>query len=247
VPGLEREIDRLFGLPLDEFTAARNDLARRLKAERETEAAEQVRTLSKPSVPAWALNQLSRHDPGAVRALLTAGDAVRKAQRSLLERGGPADSLRGAIAEQRDAIRTLADRARDLLDAAGRSATPAMIDRIRRMLEAAAVEEEGRRLLKAGRLTGELEPAGFEAFAGLQVAAPTRQPLDRAAERREQRKKARAELRQLEQRARDLEEEARTAEREAARAARAAADARRAADSARAAADEAAAELAKPE
>ena len=46
-------LDRLFQLPLDEFTAARNTLA---KASGADGAA--IRQLSKPPVAAWAVNQL---------------------------------------------------------------------------------------------------------------------------------------------------------------------------------------------
>ena len=57
------EIDQLFALPLDEFTAARNELARRLKQDGDAEAAEGVRGLAKPTVAAWAVNQLARREP----------------------------------------------------------------------------------------------------------------------------------------------------------------------------------------
>ena len=57
---LDREIDRLYALPLDEFTARRNELAKRLKKEGEGEAADEVASLVKPSVPAWTINQLAR-------------------------------------------------------------------------------------------------------------------------------------------------------------------------------------------
>jgi hypothetical protein len=247
VGDVEQEIDRLFGLALAEFTVARNDLVRQLKAANDADAAARIQALPKPSVPAWAINQLSRRESGAVRELLDAGDTLRKAQRRLLERGGSVDSLREAMAKERESVRVLTERARAVLEGADRAATPAMLDRIRRTLEAAAVEEEGRRLLETGRLTGELEPAGFEAFAGLQATATERPALDELAERRRQREEAQQRKRELRQRVRDLEQEARAAEREADRATKAAEDARRAAESARAAADEAAAALDVPQ
>ena len=77
VPDLERELDDLFGLPAGEFTAARNDLAKRLKAAGETEQAENVRGLAKPTVPAWAVNQLARAEKSKVRRLLEAGEKMR--------------------------------------------------------------------------------------------------------------------------------------------------------------------------
>jgi hypothetical protein len=241
---LERELDRLFGLPLDEFTAARNDLARRLKQEKEDDAAARVRGLAKPTLPVWAVNQLGRHEAAAVRAALAAGDALRKAQKRLLEQGGTGAALRDAVARHRDAIGALTERAEAVLERDGRPVTQPTLERIRKTLEAAVVDDEGRRALKAGRLTEELEPAGFDAFASLTPAPSGRpHPRDELAERRRQREATQRHKHELKERVRELERAASAAEREADRAEAAAAVARRDAEKARAAADEAAAEL----
>src|SRR5437773_10087717 len=58
VVALESEVDRLYQLPLSEFTAARNALAKTLKGD---EAA-RVRALAKPTVVPWAVNQLYWRD-----------------------------------------------------------------------------------------------------------------------------------------------------------------------------------------
>jgi hypothetical protein len=249
VRGIERELDRLFGLPLAEFTSARNELARQLKSAGDLDGAAQVRALVKPSMPVWVINQLSRRESSGVRELLNAGDALRKSQERLLRAAGTPDSLRAAAAKEREAIALLMQHARAVLEDGGRSATPAMLDRIARTLQAAAVDEEGRRLLKAGRLTGELTPGGFEAFSGLQPSAGEESPSanDELAERRRQREERQRRERELQQKVRELERAARDAERDADRAADAASDARRAAEQARAAADKAAAELAEPQ
>jgi hypothetical protein len=246
MPGIEQEIDRLFGLPLGEFTSARNALARQLKNEGEAGAADEVRALEKPSVSAWTINQLSRHQPGAVRELLSAGDAVRNAQTGLLREAGKPDSLRNALAKEREAVNSLTEHARSVLEEAGRPATGAMLQRIAATLQAAAVEDDGRRLLKAGRLAGDLEPSGFEAFAGLEL--PGRRSAsssDELSDRRRKREEHQQHVREAQQQVRDLEETARAAEREAKRLADAAADAQRAAERARRAADDAVTELAE--
>src|SRR3954452_25543843 len=87
------EIDQLFALPLDEFTAARNELAKRLKQEGDAETAETVRAMTKPSVAAWAVNQLARREPEAVRSLLNLGSRLRSAQERSLKLARPADEL----------------------------------------------------------------------------------------------------------------------------------------------------------
>ena len=62
------EIDRLYELPLEEFTAARNALAK------ETGDAA-LKQLKKPTVPAWAVNQLARRREVDMRRLLRAAKA----------------------------------------------------------------------------------------------------------------------------------------------------------------------------
>ena len=90
VPDVETELEQLFGLPLDQFTAARNELASRLKSAGQTDAAERVRELRKPSVPAWAVNQLARREPEAVGRLVESGERLRKAQAAALAGGDAA-------------------------------------------------------------------------------------------------------------------------------------------------------------
>src|SRR5690242_19889699 len=136
---LERELDGLYERPLEEFTAARNDIARRLKQEGDPRA-DEVRRLAKPTVPVWAINQLARREPLAVRRLLGAGAALRKAQERALHGEGAA-ALAEAQSEQRDALRLLGDRARALLAGSGKPASEATLERIAATLGAAAVDE----------------------------------------------------------------------------------------------------------
>jgi hypothetical protein len=245
--GDDKELDRLFGLPLDEFTSARNELAKRLKAAKDTDGADAVRTLPKPSVPAWTINQLSRIDREGVRALLEAGEALRAAQQRLLGGDAAGDALREATARERQAVERLTERARALLADAGRPATSAVLDRIGTTLRAAAVTDEGRALLQTGRLTSELEPAGFDAFTSSETGARPRRKAARGPKEPDERRRREHEERrrrtELREKARAAERTAREAERDAERAEKAAADARRVAERARAQADAAAAEL----
>ena len=54
------DVDELYGLPLDRFTPERNALARELRNLGERERGAEVAALRKPSVAAWAVNQLAR-------------------------------------------------------------------------------------------------------------------------------------------------------------------------------------------
>src|SRR5438128_685335 len=90
VPELESELDRLYGLPLDEFTAARNELVTRLRKAGQGDAAESVRAFRKPSVAVWAVNQLARRHADDVHELVTAGEQLRNAQATAMRGEGAA-------------------------------------------------------------------------------------------------------------------------------------------------------------
>lgn len=244
--GVEDEFDRLFGLPLDEFTDARNELARRLKKDGSADEAAAVQALAKPTVTAWTVNQLARTDADGVRELLDAGEALRSAQAGLLAGEDASGSLRAATTQERDALRSLIHRAEALLQTAGRPAPRAMLERVAATLRAAAVDDEGRRLLEAGRLTAELDPAGFGGLAGAPLPTGRRKPRSTAqkpsaADKRRERDEEQRRRQELRKQAGELEREARAAEREAEKAEAAATKARRRAEQARADADAASA------
>jgi hypothetical protein len=162
------ETDRLYELPLEEFTAARNALAK------ETGDAA-VKQLKKPSVPAWAVNQLARRREVDVRRLLRAGEKLEEAQKEAL-RGGSQSAFEGARSDERDAVKLLRAAAADILREGGHPASDQSLERIAQTLRAGAATEEGRAALRAGRLTDEIEPQGFDAFAAMagQIAPPQR-------------------------------------------------------------------------
>lgn len=240
---LEREIDRLYALPLEEFTAGRNALARRLKSEGDNEAAEQVAELTKPSLPVWVINQLARQEKARMRKLLDAGTKLRKAQERALA-GGGSDALRTAQTDEHEAIRDLVERAGVLLEQTGRPASRPVLERVRSTLVAAALAESARSTLKAGRLTDELQVSGFEVLAGIEPAPRGKaKPRDELAERRKKKAEIERERRRLEKRAREQSDRAEEAERSAERAEEAASEARELADESQRTADAAEDEL----
>jgi hypothetical protein len=250
VADYDQEIDRLFELPPEEFTAARNELAKRLKSEGEASASEEVKRLGKPTVAAWTINQLARRASGGIGDLRKAGTSLREAQERALQGGEDGgDALREAQAEERRALQALTQQAHRILEEAGRPASRSVLDQISSTLRAAAVSDEGGAELEAGRLSGDLEFSGFDALSGMKVSgrrAPARRkapPRDELAERRREREERERRRRELRERARKFNSEATEAEREAERAERAAAKARAAAEESRSRADSAAREL----
>src|SRR6058998_3424105 len=100
---LEDELDRLYALELGEFTAERDQLARELRSGGEREHADQVKSLRKPSLAAWTINQLARRERRDVDLLLDAGHRLREAQQRLLAGEDPG-SLDEARRIEREAL-----------------------------------------------------------------------------------------------------------------------------------------------
>jgi hypothetical protein len=161
---LDEEIDRLYGTPLDEFVRERDELARRLTRAGDRDAAARVKALRKPTVGAWALNQAVRRRRVETDALLATGRRLRAAHEDLLTGGDPA-VLRETMEEERSLTSALADCAEAIASETGKSG-PALRDRVRATLHAAAVEEEARAQLAAGRFIREREAVGLGTFGG---------------------------------------------------------------------------------
>jgi len=157
------EIDALFQLSLTEFTGARNALAKRLKSEGRTLDAERVKALAKPSSPAWVVNQLYWQDPKAIERLLTLGERIRKAQTGQLKNA----DLRALLDEKKQMTAALLTKASAIVEEAGHAATADSMSRILATLEALAAWGDMEGAPRAGRLTAELDPPGFDSLAVL--------------------------------------------------------------------------------
>ena len=157
--------DDLFQLPLAEFTAARNALAAKLKKAGEAEAAERIKSFPKPSLSAWVANQLYWRHREAFDQLLTAGERFRNAQATQL--AGRSADLRAPLDARREAMAQLVKLAAEMLRESGHPSAPDTMRRITSTLEALATYGGHVDGPLPGRLTGDVEPPGFEALAAL--------------------------------------------------------------------------------
>ena len=132
--------DRLYALPPEEFTRARNQAERELRKAAEREQADRVKALRKPTAAAGAANRLVREHRAEVDAFLAAAATLRDAQFA-----GKGNTAEAAIA-QREAVEKL-------VSLGG--------EQVRATLQAAAVDDNTARDLLAARLVREPEPAGF--------------------------------------------------------------------------------------
>src|SRR5437762_2040213 len=160
---LEDDIDALFQLPLAEFTDARNTLAARLKKSGYAEKAVLVKALAKPSISAWAVNQLYWNHREAFDRLLSSGERFHKAQGSRV--AGKVANMRGALDARREALAYLSDLATSLLRDAGHNPTPDTIHRVTTTLEAISAYASRSDAPHPGRLTHDVDPPGFESLA----------------------------------------------------------------------------------
>jgi hypothetical protein len=170
---IDATIDALFQGPLAEFVNERNRLARDLRG-RDREVAERVRTLAKPSVSAWAVNQAFWHARPQFSAMLDAGEAVRALQQRVM-RGEPVEGLAAASARLHEAVVPVARAAQEALEQDGHSATPQLMRRVLTTLHALAAHGRAATAPPAGRLSADVDAPGFDLLTALAPAhAPPR-------------------------------------------------------------------------
>jgi hypothetical protein len=202
---LNDEVDELFKLPLAEFTEARNALAKRLKLNGRADDANLVKTLVKPPVSAWAVNQLYWHHRDAFEQLLAAGQRFHKAQAS--NAAGKLADLRGSLNARREALTELSQLAESLLTEGGHSPSPDTIRRITTTLEALSAYASVADGPNLGRLSQDVDPPGFELLASFvsdgraakATAAPAKGSPKSASAAAAPPQKANREARQLEE------------------------------------------------
>jgi hypothetical protein len=177
------DVDDLYGLPLDRFIPERGALARELRNAGARDEAAAVAALRKPSVAAWAVNQLVRTQRREVGELFEAGDGLRAAHDAVLAGRGDGSSLRAAVERERLAAETLTQAARGLLTSDGHELSPTIIERVTDTLHAAALDDDARRQVRDGRLERELRHVGLGVGGGLGGApavAPAPAPARRS-------------------------------------------------------------------
>jgi hypothetical protein len=155
--GTETEIDRLYQLPLEEFTAERNALAKRAGRD-----GGHVRELVKPSVPAWAVNQLYWRDRDEWDALIAAAENLRRTHKAVL--GGREADVRAAGKVHDEAVESALKATLKILEGSSHAITDATRQGVINTLR--SLPADG---VQPGRLGKTLQPGGFEMLAGLTV------------------------------------------------------------------------------
>ncbi|HEX5088280.1 MAG TPA: hypothetical protein VFV89_10770, partial [Nocardioides sp.] len=147
--------DELYALTLPEFTPARDAKAKELKG---TDLAAPVKALKKPSVAAWVVNLLVRHETEQVDQVLQVGAALREAQASM-----SGDELRQLTRQRRQVTAAVTTQARRLAREHGQKITDSVAQQVEATLTAAMVDEGCAKAVRSGMLLSALEATGVDA------------------------------------------------------------------------------------
>lgn len=158
---IDDQIDQLYQLPLDQFTPARNALAKGAGAR-----GPEIKGLEKANAAAWAVNQLFWRERAIYDELIEASQQLRAAYREQL--AGKSPDVRAAEATHKAAVKRATQIARTLLEADGSKASDAVMDAARETLDILPSADP------PGRLTRPLKRTGFEALEGFTIAARPR-------------------------------------------------------------------------
>jgi hypothetical protein len=207
-----KDLDRLFHGPLEEFTPARNELAKSLRSDGKAKAADWVKGLTKPTRAAWLVNQLAARKSKEIAQLLETGRELRAAQEEMLAGSTDRDKLREAAHREQEAIGSLVRTA----EAIGRKhgVGEQILTRVGETLQAASSDPEVADAIESGRLKREqraasiglVGPATPSAPSGKTARAKEREAADRHA-RQQQAKRRKAAEQKLAQAERKLERE----------------------------------------
>lgn len=156
---------QLYGLSMGEFTPARDARAKALKG---TPDAALVKALRKPTLAAWVVNQLVRHETEQVDQVLAVGAALREAAASL-----DGDELRALTKQRRQLTMAVTTQARRVALELGVKVTPAVADQIEATLTAAMLDPQCAQALRSGLLITHLASTGVsDGVAAAAVAFP---------------------------------------------------------------------------
>lgn len=182
-PRIDDRLRALYREPPEGFIAARDALVKELKTAGRTDEAAHVKALRKPTMPAWAIDQLAARDPRAIQELLDAGAEVRAAQQATMSSPKNADRLRQASAARRQVLAKLVRGAAEALAESGRS-PDTHLEEIRATLESASVDADLGERVRAGTLDRPArDTAGFGDVVGLHAVVNAEVPRAGAAER----------------------------------------------------------------
>ena len=158
---LDAQVRALYAGAQDRFVDERNALATRLKEAGDSESAKRIKDQKKPTVAAWAVDQLTSRDEATLEELFDAGRKLVTAQRQISTPGG-AERMREIAETRRRLVDQLVRTAGRALSDAGMPGARTTLDKVTNTLMAIATDESAADRVRVGILDKELPaPAGF--------------------------------------------------------------------------------------
>ena len=154
--------DELYGLSPEDFTAARNARAKQARSEKDRDLADRITSLRKPTMAAWATNQLVREHADEVDVLLELGRELRDVMADI-----EGDDLRQLTRQRYQLVSALVQQARSLALSRGKRLADDAAQAVRGTLEATLSDDASADAVATGRLTDALEVSGFSSSGQL--------------------------------------------------------------------------------
>ena len=146
----------LYGLPPEDFTAARNQVVKQAKDAGDTSSSATLKALHKPTLAAWLANLLVRIDPDGIAELTDLGEELRQAH---VSRDGR--RLRELTLRRHGLVHKLVTAARTQARTRGHTVSAPTEQRLTETLDAAVIDPGAAQLLRTGQLTSALRHVGF--------------------------------------------------------------------------------------
>jgi chromosome segregation ATPase len=147
--------EELYSLAPAEFTGTRNQWAKQAKADGDAELAKRVTELKKPSVAAWVVNMMMRHQGEQMTQVLELGASLRQAQADL-----DGEALRELTRQRRALTTAVTQQGRELARDLGQKLTESVADQVQGTLHAAMVDEQAAAAVRSGLLVSALTATG---------------------------------------------------------------------------------------
>lgn len=147
----------LYGLLPGEFVAARNERARRLKADGDVGLARAVRALPKPAAGAWLADAMVRHMAEELEQVLELGEAMREAQADL-----DAAQLRDLNRRRRELVTAVVRQGRTVAAGLGQKISEQAAEQTAATLQAAMADAGAADALRTGLLVEPMATVGLD-------------------------------------------------------------------------------------
>ena len=122
--------ERLFAVSLNRFVETPAELAAELAQQGQKDDSKKLKGIRRPTVSAWATNQVVQDAPDDVSAFFEASDDLRRVQQAMLRGQSERAAYQTAAETFRTATTLLGATIRRTLESSGKNVEPSLVERI---------------------------------------------------------------------------------------------------------------------